>query len=151
MLCKASCWLGLFALRCLCSLVSILFSSSIEAVPASPCRTEPLKVVEGLLPGSAPELATLRVTARLCRHSDLLVIVRRPAIYIALIQWNLVRFRLFTCLSWEERWDRVRRALQEKPHLNVEKHQDSLHFIFKFEGSVTRAPAKTSSLVPYLI
>lgn len=35
--------------------------------------------------------------------------------------------------------DRVRRALQKKPHLRVEKHQDSLHFIFKFEGSVTRA------------
>src|ERR1700688_3494324 len=35
--------------------------------------------------------------------------------------------------------DRVRRALQKKPHLRVEKHQNSLHFIFKFEGSVTRS------------
>jgi hypothetical protein len=35
--------------------------------------------------------------------------------------------------------DRVRRALQKRPHLRVEKHQNSLHFIFKFEGSVTRA------------
>jgi hypothetical protein len=35
--------------------------------------------------------------------------------------------------------DLVRRALQKRPHLQIKKHRDSLDFIFKFEGSVTRA------------
>lgn len=35
--------------------------------------------------------------------------------------------------------DRVRRALQKRPHLRIEKHRNSLDFVFKFEGSVTRA------------
>jgi hypothetical protein len=33
----------------------------------------------------------------------------------------------------------LRRTLRQKPHLRIEKHGDSLDFIFKFEGSVTRA------------
>jgi hypothetical protein len=35
--------------------------------------------------------------------------------------------------------DLVRHALQKRPHLRIENHRNSLDFIFKFEGSVTRA------------
>jgi hypothetical protein len=35
--------------------------------------------------------------------------------------------------------DLVGHALQKRPHLRIEKHRNSLDFVFKFEGSVTRA------------